>query len=549
MFIFNRVKRLLYVSENRLGAWHWHGGKLSRSGDFNADAGGLADFSNYLAQSPDVPIAILVDAIEEDFRNETIPHILGKDRQALIARKLNQLFRATAYRHASPQGRETEGRRDDLLLLTGLTNEALITPWVECILKLKQPLAGIWSLPLLNQAWSKKLGLAAPHQLLITQQASSGLRQSYFQEGQLKFSRLTLLSADNLASIKETVSREASRTQQYLNSLRLLPRDAALDIVVFGAKHLLQLQPEAMSTPLLRYQAFHLEDIIARFGFKAPAAELTSEMLYLHLLGRYPPPQHYASPSLLWYRRLRLARAGILGVTALLLAAGGYVAGQNIDQALDDYRQSEKISRETQDYFNQYQAIKNTFPPTPATPENMKNAVELMHAAHDKDVMPERLLALVSQALETSRSIKLNQIKWRASDTPDGEPPPDRQARAPTVRNAPPSAENGVPGMVIGVGKSYQIAVIDGEVSPFTDYRSALAEVSRFMDALNKLPALQASARTLPIDIRSLSSLQGRVDGKTQEKALFSVQVVLSPAPVRKDEGGGMKDEMRKSER
>lgn len=517
-------KRLFYLSENSLAAWHWRSGQLAQAGTFGADADGLASFSDYLAASPGAPIYLLLDVIEEDFHNETAPHLAGKDRQALIGRKLNHAFRTTAYRHASSQGREADGRRDDKLLLTGVTNEALIKPWVERILKHQQALAGIWSLPLLSQVLTKKLGLDVPHQLLITRQESTGLRQSYFQQGQIKFSRLTLISPEDIAAMADTVSRETSRTQQYLNSLRLLPRDAALEVAVCGERHLLQLQAETMNTPLLRYQVFSLEDTIGKLGFKHPAGNLTSEMLYLNLLGRFAPPQHYATPEQMWYSRLRQVRTGILGATTLVLALAGYSAWQNLDQALDDYNQSEKIARETQSYFGQYQAIKRAFPPTPTTPENMKGAVDLMQRVHDQDVMPQALMALVSQALETSKSVRLHQIKWQVSDTPNEE-------SAPAPKNTPPSARANIPGIVIDAAKPYQIAILDGEISPFSDYRSALNDVNRFIEILKKNPSLQAAALAMPIDIGSSASLQGSAGKKAQEKAAFSVKLVLRSAP------------------
>lgn len=521
------AKRLFYLSENRLSAWRWRGGELSCSGVFNADKEGLANFSEHLVQAPNTPIYFLVDVIEEEFHNETIPHIFGKDRRALISSKLNRLLRTAACRHACTQGRESGGRRDDKLLLTGLSNDDLLKPWVERILLPKQPLAGIWSLPLLSQVLVNKLGLVAPHQLLVTRQAATGLRQSYFQQGQIKFSRLTLLSADNFASMRETISRETARTQQYLNSLHLLPGDAVLDIAICGANHLRLPQAESMNAPLLRYQVFSLEDILGRLGFKAPAIGLTSEILYLHLLGRYAPPQHYATPEQLRYHRLRQVRTGILGATTLLLVVAGYVAGQNFDQALDDYRESEKISRETHGYFSQYQAIKKTFLPTPATPENMKGSVELMQAVYDQDVMPERLMVLISRALESSSSLKLNRIKWQVSDRPDGERPLAEKNALPPAGDV---AESHAPDIVIGAGKPYQIAILDGEISPFSDYRSALGDVNRFVETLNNIPSLRAAVLSMPIDVSSFANLQGGM-GSAQEKPAFSLRLVLSPAP------------------
>lgn len=523
------AKKILYLSDSGLSAWQWRGGKLAREGEFHSEADGLENFAGYLAKSPNTPIHLLVDVIEEDFRNETIPHILGKDRQALIQRKLNQLFRNTTYRHADIQGRESEGRRDDRLLLTGLTNEELLNPWMERIARSKLPLAGIYSLPLLSQLLIKKLELPLPHQLLITRQAT-GLRQSYFQEGQLKFSRLTLLSSEDMEAIQVAVTREAARTQQYLNSLRLLPRDQALDVNLCGARLLLQLQPEAMSAPLLRYHLIDLETTADRLGVKVPAnRQITSELLYLHLLGKFSPPQHYAVPEQLRHNRLRQVRTAILGATAATIAAVAYVAAVNFEEAFDAYNQGEKLSRETQGLQAQYLAIKNTFPPTPATPEDMKSAVELVEAAYRQDVMPEALMALLSRALESSPSITVNQIKWRVSDTPSEEtpsaPPSSLAARVPG------GSGSTTPAMTLGLGKPYQVIVLDGEITPFTDYRSALDSIDSFLAALKKNPALRVTPLAMPVNIGSQSSLKGSAGKKEPEKAGFTVKLILAPTP------------------
>lgn len=524
------AKKLLYLSDNRLAAWQWRGGKLSHAGDFNHDREGLANFGDYIAKSPNTPIYLLVDVIEEDFRNETIPHLVGKNRQALISRKLTQLFRTATYRHAVSQGREEGGRRDDKLLLTGLTNEDLVKPWVARIAQDKLPLAGIYSLPLLSQVLAKKLGLAASHQLLITRQASSGMRQSYFQEGMIKFSRLTLLSAEDMASLQGTVSREASRTQQYLNSLRLLPRDKPLDIAVCGARHLLQLQPESINTPLLRYQLFSLEDIFKRLHFKIPHGEYTSEILYLHLLGRHAPSQHYAPPEQIWHNQLRLLRTGILGATVAMMAAATYVAATNINQALDDLHQGEKFVHEASGLRTQYQAIKSTFPPTPVSPENMKGTVELVEAARRMNVDPQPLLGLVSRALENLPTVKLNQIKWSVGGKPGEEASPAQPA-VPAPPGQPAAGESAGPPVVIGPGKPSQFVELEGEITPFTDYRGALDSVDRFVGALKKYPSLQVTLTAVPIDIGSSASQKGSAGKEGADKATFSLKLILAPAP------------------
>lgn len=527
------AKKLLYLSDSHLAAWQWRGGKLTPDGNYGTDPDSLDEFAKHLGKTPHTSIFLLVDVIEEDFHNETIPHILGKDRQALIQRKLNQQLRGTAYRHAGLQGRESEGRRDDKLLITGLTNEELLKPSLDRIAKRKLPLAGIYSLPLLSEVLVKKLGLNAPHLLLITRQAN-GMRQSYFQDGHIKFSRLTLLGQDDAGAMQAAISREASRTQQYLNSLRLLPRDQRLEVVMIcGERYHGQLHPESMGGPMLNYRILTMAEVAAQLGLKTPVEELTSELLYLHLLARFAPPQHYAPPELLWHNKLLQLRTGILGTTALVLSIVSYVAAGNFNLALDDYRQGKRLSREAQDLQTQYLAIKSTFPPTPASPEDMQGAVELVEAAARQNITPRPLLEAISRALGSSPSLKINQLKWSVGKTPESgvTPPPAIQEPARASTSAPGTAR-GSPPLELGPKPLYQVVILEGEISPFSDYRSALNSVERFMDALKKdSRGIRVTPMAMPINVSSLSSLKGSIDNQERAKTVFSVSIVLPPKP------------------
>jgi hypothetical protein len=46
----------------------------------------------------------------------------------VVARKLAQIFRNTPYRYAQLQGREAEGRRDDRVMYTAVTNPEVLRP-------------------------------------------------------------------------------------------------------------------------------------------------------------------------------------------------------------------------------------------------------------------------------------------------------------------------------------------------------------------------------------------------------------------------------------
>jgi hypothetical protein len=99
--------------------------------------------------------------------------------------KKRRLFENAIYTYGVIQGRESQGRRDDLGLFIALNNPNLLQPWLNLIITFKIPLAGIYSLPLLSENLLKYLP-KAPYTLLVAHtppmgtHSAAGLRQSFF---------------------------------------------------------------------------------------------------------------------------------------------------------------------------------------------------------------------------------------------------------------------------------------------------------------------------------------------------------------------------------
>ena len=121
-------KTLLFISANHFHAYTWKKGVLSESLRFNDNPGGREQFAAFL-HSHKNPTYLLTDFIEEDFRYEIVPHLRGGERSALLQRKFEQYYRNTPFRQALVLHRQEDGRRDDEILFTALTNPALILPW------------------------------------------------------------------------------------------------------------------------------------------------------------------------------------------------------------------------------------------------------------------------------------------------------------------------------------------------------------------------------------------------------------------------------------
>ncbi|MBC7861078.1 MAG: hypothetical protein H7Z39_20335, partial [Burkholderiaceae bacterium] len=224
-------KHLLYLTSDHLFAYLWQAGSLTPGPVFGADAAGLRAFALWLADGDTAPACLLADLVEEEFQRQLMPHVGGHAGRQMRRRRLHQLYRDTPYRHASVQGRASGGRRDDRVLFCALTSPAIVNPWVAAIERQGVPLEGIYSASLLSGALIRKLALAQPHLLLVTQQAG-GLRESYFEAGQLKFSRLLQTAGhDGMAA---GIAGETERTRQFLASIRLLERGDLLHTVILA---------------------------------------------------------------------------------------------------------------------------------------------------------------------------------------------------------------------------------------------------------------------------------------------------------------------------
>ena len=99
------MKHFLYLTNDKLVTLLWHGGKIVARDVFMAGETNSAPFREYLLKHRAVPTYLVADLIEEDFRLDTTPHLRGADADAVMGRKLAQLYRASNFRHAIVQER------------------------------------------------------------------------------------------------------------------------------------------------------------------------------------------------------------------------------------------------------------------------------------------------------------------------------------------------------------------------------------------------------------------------------------------------------------
>ena len=160
------------------------------------------------------------------------PHVGAGDRDAIVGRKLTQIFRNTPYRHAMLQGREPEGRRDDRVLYTAITNPEVLRPWLEMIERLQRaagghPLGGDLQRQAARGARPRVPAHAARHL-----HARRGRAPDVLPRPRIKFSRLTPIDLEEGQTLGAMLAEETTRTWQYLDSLRNFAADDQLEVCV-----------------------------------------------------------------------------------------------------------------------------------------------------------------------------------------------------------------------------------------------------------------------------------------------------------------------------
>ena len=487
------ARTLLFLSADSFHATIWNGGKLGASRYFSNDANGRENFSAFLKQNRH-PTYLLVDVIEEDFRLETIPHLTGSARRDLLARKFEQFYRGTAFRQALLLQRQAEGRRDDEMLFSALTNPQRISPWLDTLLSNHIPLVGIYSLPNISSPILK--GIPSDHVLLLSWEKDAGLRQTYFNNKRLHFSRLIPISENSTFS--EAVALETPRTQQYLKSLSLPPPGETLDVyIICDANDKLALQSSLEGDSELRYTYLDIQELGKRFKAKNDYANSDATPLLLHLLASKPPASHYANSEhthfhMLW--QLRLILFGLAAATALFSVL---LSGAEFWQGRDYVAQTEPLNMQTEHVKEQTQQIQRGFANTTVPAADMKTAVLLARKLNQYTQPPEEILNGLTLVLDKFTQIKVNTLAWQTSSA-----------------DAAPSAYPA------------QVITFEGSLADFgSDYRKALNYLDRFQQALT-LQGYTVTTVKAPLDISSKGSISGDAQKNDGNPAQFTLKII-----------------------
>ena len=484
-------------------------------------------FKGYCQSRSGSKFIVLADLVDEDFRVETIPYVAGTARRQLLARKYDQAYRNTPYRASISLGREESNarspeseRRDERVLLMGLTNQQAMNAWLEVMYEERAQVRGVHPLPVVTDWINRYLGGPAQSALFVTLD-QAGLRQIFIDEGRVRFARLAPFSDDNMSRAGERIASEITRTEQYLSTLRWLPRDAGplRTVLVCPAAMRAAWTLACVNTDKLAFEFPALETLAASLGIGANAASgdiAHADLLWAAGALRYRPKVDFAPEWTREHYTHWIWRSGIMGGGAALCAAGTAAGAVFLAQANTIDGDADRRTADFTRSNNEYQQVAKSFPQAGITPEHLKGAVLALDPLAIRPLTPEPLMIQISQALLAAPGFVLTKLDWRATASAD-------EVSGTTARPPRPAVPSmGAP------PERFEIVVLTGSL---TEERNAtprrqIAAARAAMDTLRRIPGVEVTPLRLPLDVSPAGNLKGG-DEESSSAAADAGQVVL----------------------
>lgn len=505
-------RRVLLLSTHQLAAFVWQSGNVRGEGIFDGSSEGMAAFSAYLAEHASSVFTLVANVAEESFQSDTIPFLQSRDRSAVITRKLSQLFYTTPYTAAFSLGYEKTRRKDERLLLAALTATSAIDPWVNALREARVALTGIHSLPFLGEALLRRVKIQEERCIVLSLQDQS-IRETFYENGRLHFSRLSPLNNTSIAGIAQGFSTEAVKLQQYLLSQRQIARNQPLHaIVIAHPQSLGAIEASCVSTESLVFRIISTDDCALKCGLKTPPTDTHADILFAHIAIADAPSIQFAAQSLRHDYRLRQIRNGLFALGVVTLLACIIYAGKGLLGTWSIGSEAESTSFKALEARQRYEAIRRTFPPIPTSNETLRWIVDhYVSLANEGRSSPDATYREISLALARAPAIDIEVISWKAGGATIAQ---DNASRQP--ENAPQLAQ--VKGMVrLGM-----------RATP----RQTLAAFDRFVADLRDNPALEVRVTQQPFDIDSGKSLRSKSESDAETGARpFALELIKKATP------------------
>jgi hypothetical protein len=502
------AKRILLLDGPFLTAYHWSAGRIKVEGEFSHEPVGLEALAAYLDKNRTSLFYLLADIAEEGFQLEELPHVQGGDRSALLQRRLVQYYYNTPLSTAISLGRAKDGRRDEKLLFAALTRIETFTPWLDTLREAEAILVGVYSVPLVLAGCAPQLmGQGGP--VLFVSLTRGGVRQSFFDQGKLHFSRLSQLATHSMDEIGRTSADDSAKIFQYLVAQRQIPRGAALRTMVLAHPgQISALQDFCRDTAELQFEFIDLVATARQQKLKDVPADSNADNLFIHCLATKTPPQQFAPANERRFYNLWRIRSALTSTAWVILAGCLLFAGKTTLNLYDLRDTTEATKALTASDTQRYNAILEGLPKISITPDNLRALSGRFETLQQRSPAMEPMLIYLSQALNEYPRIELTQLTWRIVDRLEGSDKVQKSVQQ-TAGAVTPAAAAATGWVSVEIHAQLPLGLV-------SDQRAQLELIDSFAERLRD-PKTDVRVLRRPCDIESDKPLKSTgKDGEAQ---------------------------------
>jgi hypothetical protein len=496
---------VLLITETSAQLLLWQGGHLQLLSLFSTSPDDQELFVEQLKHYPKHPVIVVCDLIDENFRHDSIVHVGGSDRDALLKRKLDFAFRNTRYRIGIVIARQADGRKDDRILLSAISKPERIDVWAKLLLQEKMAVQSVTSIAHLLNAWLPLEKLEAEESLLVSQlDIDNNLRQTFIKKGRVMFSRLASLTTVPERRLGVEILQESTQLRQYLERIQFLTYESPLRIQVLSSHPQGSILLENFSSELNRFDTVDIHDRCKDLQMDVQDASLLpSHYIIASILQRKKIENLYAPPSLTRFDDLRSFGKLLLMSAAAVLVLGLGLNLPGLLGVLDKRGQAEAMLARTDPLLREYQSHVERFPETPVPPREMELIVDTFEIINRQIQSPVDTLNHVATALASSPGLELVSIDWQMTEE-KFDATPDALGNIPEPQPALVglTGDNALTGAILQERTQLHVT-INGEAYSPQSFREAQDQVLRFITALESGDSITVTATQMPIDIRT----------------------------------------------
>jgi len=487
-----KTDTLLLLSDSQLTVYSYssHIISLDKVYDLNA-AESLAGFSSWLQEDPSRPLSLLLDVSCEDYYEELLPHVRGRDRGLLLARKVSKHFPVEGYAHTTHSSRLTTGRRDDIYFISGIADPALLDPVVDILADNDVAIRGVYSLPQLTAELIKPVEHSEKVLVVSCDEdlANRGryiFRQTFIVEGKLYFSRKTSVAADNGLEMAESVRKEIERTWQYLNNRRVLEADKRMQVLMVLASQVssfLKGEPEASHC---QYIYADVAELAVQHAYASDSTELSSGSLAAFILGQSGGRKsHYQPKRLGFIRRHQQVRLLLNVACVVIVVLTGFFAAVNLLQGINIKAANETLLIKSHSLATMLKTQEDDFQYQGPEPQKMQARVALSERILGRSAAPDFVYSVISDSFSSFDDLMLTSLKWRNSGY-------EQQGRRANRNNKNTSVDSTAVASQVLVKLAGEFTAFDG------DFRRSIERIQEL------IARLEADERIVAVDVKRL---------------------------------------------